>query len=95
MLEIAFENDINFDKLQPELLHDSSALETYYKLIVRCYKRYPNESNENLKKYVLYPLDSLNASLLNYCLISRVKHLINILLEYYSGTSAKNIEIYK
>lgn len=76
LLEIAIENDVDLDKIQPELLHDSSALETYYKLIFMCYKKFPQESNENLKKYVLYPLDSLNASLMNYCLISRVNYII-------------------
>ena len=48
------------------------ALETYYKIISKWFKNIPIKNNEELRTYILTPMDALCPSLINQCIVAKV-----------------------
>ncbi len=72
LLDVALAEDTNMAKPAACIIYDSTALETYYKLIVLCFRRWPGESNEHLSLHVIWPLEALIGSLKNECIMAKV-----------------------
>ena len=74
LLDVALGRNVNILKVNPCLICEPFALETYYKLLSMWFKKNPNQENkEQLRVYVLNPLDTLCISLINLCIIAKVK----------------------
>jgi len=73
LVDIAFELDFTMkEKNQQTLINEPNSLEIYYKVLIKCFEHMPEESNQNLKSYVLLPLESLSNSLMNDFTLSRI-----------------------
>lgn len=73
LLDIAFEADVDIEQAHAYTIHEPSAIETCYRILVYYFGRYPEAANEWLKAHVVFPLQSTKSSLYNCCVLTRVK----------------------
>lgn len=79
LLDIALEADRNAGGAATKFfICEPSAMETYFQILVKCFKSLPAQSNRHLQHCVLSPLDTLNKSLVNCCSLSKM--LMQVLL---------------
>ncbi len=72
LIDIGLEQDLDLKRPQSALIKESSAVEAYFRILVRCFKALPEASNAELKAQVLMPLEAMSGSLMNDCVLSTV-----------------------